>query len=123
MPPHLESDDVDDIKTGTYVYWMKANEDCRWHPRGPDGSYRGHVGHVTAVTAVTAVMEVTAVSICPSLSTSHRCQDVAERGELGEVVRVDDNGRRKVSFPKVGPWFDHVRIMFHIVSLAWMNLG
>lgn len=27
MPPHLESDDVDDIKTGTYVYWMKANED------------------------------------------------------------------------------------------------
>jgi hypothetical protein len=48
---------------------------------------------------------------------------VAERGELGEVVRVDDNGRRKVSFPKVGPWFEHVRIMFHIVSLAWMNLG
>jgi hypothetical protein len=72
MPPHLESDDVDDIKTGTYVYWMRVSEDCRWHPRGPDGSYRGHVGHVTAVTAVTAVMEVTAVSICPSLSTSHR---------------------------------------------------
>eukprot|EP00435_Cladocopium_sp_Y103_P008432 s758_g2.t1 len=84
MPPHLESDDVDDIKSGTYVYWMKANEDCRCIQGvgiGPNGDTLDMGSH-------------------GSHCSQQQRQDVAERGELGEVLRVDDDNRRKVSFPK-----------------------